>query len=41
MQYADFDEIKQIGSGGYGTVYTAKYKKCLEVKDMKDTIVLK
>ena len=26
MQYADFDEIKEIGSGGYGTVYTAKYK---------------
>ena len=27
MQYADFDEIKEIGAGGYGTVYTAKHKK--------------
>ena len=26
MQHDDFDEIKEIGSGGYGTVYTAKYK---------------
>ena len=27
MQYDDFYEIKEIGSGGYETVYTAKYKK--------------
>ena len=27
MQYDDFYEIEEIGSGGYGTVYTAKYKK--------------
>ena len=26
MQYDDFYEIKEIGSGGYGTVYTAKHK---------------
>jgi len=26
MQYSSFDEIKEIGSGGYGTVYTARYK---------------
>ena len=26
MQYSDFYELKEIGSGGYGTVYTAKYK---------------
>ena len=26
MRYADFYELKEIGSGGYGTVYTAKYK---------------
>ena len=39
MQYSDFDEIKEIGSGGYGTVYTAKYKG--EVKDMEETVVLK
>ena len=25
MQYYDFYEIKQIGAGGYGTVYAAKY----------------
>ena len=41
MQYSDFGEIKQIGSGGYGTVYSAKYKKYSEVKDMKQTVVLK
>ena len=26
MQYSDFSELKEIGAGGYGTVYTAKYK---------------
>ena len=26
MHYADFYELKEIGSGGYRTVYTAKYK---------------
>jgi len=26
MQYSDFYELKEIGSGGYGTVYTARYK---------------
>ena len=26
MQYSDFDELKEIGSGGYGTVYNARYK---------------
>ena len=40
MQYADFDEIKEIGSGGYGTVYTAKYKKYLE-ENIAETVVLK
>ena len=25
MEYCDFSEIKQIGTGGYGTVYTARY----------------
>ena len=38
MQYADFDEIKEIGFGGYGTVYTAKYK---EEENMPRTVVLK
>jgi len=41
MQYADFDEIKEIGFGGYGTVYTAKYRKYSEVKGMQETVVLK
>ena len=41
MQNSDFYDIKQIGAGGYGTVYTAKYKKYLEVKFMQQTVVLK
>jgi hypothetical protein len=42
MQYSDFGEIKQIGAGGYGTVYTAKYKKySKEEEDMPETVVLK
>ena len=41
MQYSDFDQIKEIGVGGYGTVYTAKYKKYSEVRNMKETVVLK
>ena len=41
MQYSDFGEIKQIGVGGYGSVYTAKYKKYSEVKKMEETVVLK
>ena len=40
MQYDDFDEIKEIGAGGYGTVYTAKYKKYFEER-MPQTVVLK
>ena len=38
MQYSDFYELKEIGAGGYGTVYTAKYK---EEEDMEETVVLK
>jgi len=42
MQYSDFCEVKEIGAGGYGTVYTAKYKKYSEVLSMEEeTIVLK
>ena len=41
MQYSDFYELKEIGFGGYGTVYTAKYKKHSEVKNMEETVVLK
>ena len=36
MQYSDFDEITEIGAGGYGTVYTAKYKKYI-----LQTVILK
>ena len=38
MQYSDFGELKEIGSGGYGTVYTAEYKG---EEDMPETVVLK
>ena len=41
MQYSDFYELKEIGSGGYGTVYTAKYKKYSKVYDIPQTVVLK
>ena len=41
MQYSDFYELKEIGSGGYGTVYTAKYRKYSEVRRMQQTVVLK
>ena len=41
MRYSDFDQIKEIGVGGYGTVYTAKYRKYSEVRDMEETVVLK
>ena len=41
MQYVDFDEIMEIGAGGYGTVYTAKYRKSSEVGGMEETVVLK
>ena len=41
MRWTDFDEIKEIGSGGYGTVYKAKYKKYSTEEDMSQTVVLK
>ena len=41
MYYEDFDEIKEIGSGGYGSVYTARYILYTGVPFMKETIVLK
>ena len=44
MQYSDFGEIKQIGAGGYGTVYTAKYKyknRLEEEANIPETVVLK
>ena len=41
MLYDDFYELEEIGSGGYGTVYTAKYKGEVEDINMEDTVVLK
>ena len=41
MQYDDFVELKEIGAGGYGTVYTAKYRKYSEMENMQETVVLK
>ena len=40
MQYSDFYELNEIGSGGYGKVYTAKYRNYLE-EYMQQTVVLK
>ena len=41
IQYSDFDEPEAIGSGGYGTVYTAKYKNDLAEDNVPETVVLK
>jgi len=41
MQYNDFYELSEIGSGGYGTVYIAKYKNYSQLKCMQQTVVLK
>ena len=40
IQYSDFDKLKEIGSGGYGTVYTAEYSELL-LWNMSETVVLK
>ena len=37
MQYADFDKINEVGSGGYGTVYTAS----CSMQDIPRLVVLK
>ena len=41
MQYSDFYELNEIGSGGYGKVYNAKYRNNSEVYYMWETVVLK
>ena len=41
VRYNDFYEFKEIGSGGYGSVYTAKYRNYSEVRNMQQTVVLK
>ena len=38
MQYSDFYKLEEIGSGGYGTVYTAKYNG---KRRLPQTVVLK
>src|SRR5205085_9355494 len=38
MQYSDFYELKEIGSGGYRTVYTAKHRN---YSFIPETVVLK
>ena len=40
MQYSDFYEFKEIGSGGYGTAYTAKHRNYSE-ENIPETVVLK
>ena len=40
IQFDDFDEIKEIRSGGYRTVYTAKYKEYI-YSSGPETVVLK
>ena len=40
MQYIDFYELEEIGSGSYRTVYTAKYEKYFE-EHIPQTVVLK
>ena len=41
MQYDDFYEIEEIGSGGYGTVYTAKHKIVRYGEERERVVVLK
>ena len=41
MQYDDFYEIKEIGSGGYGTVYTGKHKVDKYPFNQQERVVLK
>ena len=40
MEYSDFHNFKEIGSGSYRTVYTAIYKNHLE-EDVEEIIILK
>ena len=40
-QYNDFYELKEIGAGGYGSVYTAKYRNYSTEENMEETVVLK
>jgi len=39
MRYSDFDKFQEIGSGCYGMIYTAKYRKYS--KQIPESVVLK
>ena len=41
MRYSDFYGLKEIGSGCYGTDYTATYNSHSAVEDMGETVLLK
>src|SRR5438132_11310461 len=42
IEYSDFYELNEIGSGTYATVYTAKYKNYLQEHiNIPQTVVLK
>ena len=42
MEYGNFDELEEIGSSCYKTVYTAKYRYYnYERRDIPETVVLK
>jgi len=41
MPYTDFDEIEEIGSGYYGTVYSAKHKVNRYVMYGQERVALK
>ena len=40
MEYVNFDELEEIGSSCYKTVYTAKYRNRSQ-RDIPETVVLK
>ena len=40
MEYGDFDELEEIGSSCYKTVYTAKYRNHSQ-RNIPETVVLK
>ena len=40
IRYSDFDQIKEIGCGGYGTVYTARYRGQSH-RYIRETVALK
>ena len=40
MEYGDFDELEEIGSSCYKTIYTAKYRNHSQM-NIPETVVLK